>query len=73
MNDDVREIGFCSQRGSVLMEYVVLLVFVGVILVVASNTLFGGYVDGQFRLGPIGQQVQGFYQRTMGGLSLPVP
>ena len=73
MGDDIREIGFRSQRGSVLMEYVVLLVFVGVILVVASNTLIGGYADGEFKLGPLGEQIQGFYQRTMGGLSLPVP
>ena len=62
-----------SSDGSVLMEYLVLLVFVGAILVVASNTLFGGYGSGGFSFGPLGQQVQGFYQRTMGGLSLPIP
>ena len=62
-----------SSDGSVLMEYLVLLVFVGAILVVASNTLFGGYGAGGFSLGPLGQQLQGFYQRTMGGVSLPVP
>ena len=61
-----------TQDGSVLMEYVVLLVFVGVILMVASHTLLFGYGAGE-GLGPLGQQIQGFFQRTMGGLSLPVP
>jgi hypothetical protein len=54
------------------MEYVVLLVFVGAILMVASNTLIFGYGPGE-GLGPLGQQIQGFFQRTMGGLSLPIP
>lgn len=62
--------------GSVLMEYLVLLVFVGAVLSVASNRLFYGYAaddnEGR-RLGPVGRQIQGFYQRTMGGLSIPVP
>ena len=58
------------------MEYVVLLVFVGAVLSVASNRLFYGYKEddnehGHF--GPLGKQLQGFYQRTLGGLSLPVP
>lgn len=60
------------RRGSVLMEYVVLLVFVGAILMTASNTLIFGY-GADAGLGPVGRQVQGFYQRLMGGLSLPVP
>ena len=60
-----------AQRGSVLMEYLVLLVFVGAILMVASNTLLFGVGDAEF--GPLGKQIQGFYQRTMGGLALPVP
>lgn len=58
------------------MEYVVLLVFVGAVLSVASNRLFYGYVPGDNdggRFGPLGKQLQGFYQRTLGGLSLPVP
>lgn len=53
------------------MEYVVLLVFVGAILMVASNTMLFGYGGGG--LGPLGQQIQGFFQRTMGGISLPIP
>ena len=58
------------------MEYVVLLVFVGAVLSVASNSLFYGYGNGDNegkRFGPLGKQLQGFYQRTLGGLSLPVP
>lgn len=59
------------------MEYVVLLVFVGAVLSVASNRLFYGYAPGDNngggRFGPLGKQMQGFYQRTLGGLSLPVP
>lgn len=59
-----------------LIEYVILLVFVGAVLSVASNRLFYGYApdanDGE-RFGPFGKQIQGFYQRTLGGLSLPVP
>lgn len=58
------------------MEYVVLLVFVGAVLSVASNSLFYSYAAGDNegdRFGPLGKQLQGFYQRTLGGLSLPVP
>ena len=63
---------FGGQGGSVLMEYVILLVFVGAILMVASHTLLFGYGPGE-GLGPLGQEIQGFFQRTMGGLSLPIP
>ena len=58
------------------MEYLVLLVFVGAILSVASNALFYGYGaddNGGRQFGPLGRQLQGFYQRTFGGLSLPIP
>jgi len=71
MRDIYKDI-LSEQEGSVLMEYVVLLVFVGVILMVASNTMIFGYGSGE-GLGPLGQQIQGFFQRTMGGLSLPIP
>ncbi len=63
---------FDAERGSVLMEYVILLVFVGVVLMVASHTLLFGFGPGE-GLGPLGQEIQGFFQRTMGGLSLPIP
>lgn len=65
-----------ARIGSVLMEYLILLVFVGVVLCVASNLLFYGYAadDNEGRkFGPLGRQLQGFYQRTIGGLTLPVP
>lgn len=58
------------------MEYVIILVFVGVVLSVASNRLLYGYPngnEGEGGFGPLGKQLQGFYQRTLGGLSLPVP
>lgn len=64
------------RRGSVLMEYVIVLVFVGAVLSVASSKLFYGYGpddnDGK-KFGPLGLQIQGFYQRTMGGIALPIP
>lgn len=65
-----------AETGSVLMEYLILLVFVGAVLSVASNRLFYGYAagdNGGKRFGPVGEQLQGFYQRTLGGISLPVP
>ena len=68
----IDDISRMAKRGSVLMEYVVLLVFVGVVVVVASNTLIFGFGEAA-GLGPLGRQIQGFYQRTMGGLALPVP
>ena len=58
------------------MEYLVLLVFVGAILCAASNTLFYGYGAGDNdgrRFGPLGRELQGFWQRTLGGIALPVP
>lgn len=64
------------------MEYLVALVFVGVVLMVASARLFyspaaNGY-SGNPRVDPKGfgewgMKFVGFYQRTAGGLSLPVP
>jgi len=58
------------------MEYLILLVFVVAVLSVTSSRLFYGYAsadnDGD-RFGPLGKQLQGFYQRTLGGVSLPVP
>lgn len=58
------------------MEYLVLLVFVGATLAAASSRLFYGYAAGDAdgdRFGPLGKELQGFYQRTLGGVSLPVP
>lgn len=63
------------KSGSVLMEYVVLLVFVGVVLMVASVKLFYGYDEDEGRMsyGAMGRQFRNFCQRTMGGIALPVP
>ena len=58
------------------MEYVVVLVFIGAVMAVAMSQLFYTYSpsdEGGARIGPLGKQLQGFYQRTLGGISLPVP
>lgn len=73
-----------QRKGSVLMEYVIMLVFIGATLALTTTTLF--YRHDQVReaagaeyradppgFGELGKQFVGFYQRTMGGLSLPVP
>lgn len=71
-----------NRKGSVLMEYLVALVFIGAALMVASTTLFYSPVSngsaGDPRVNPkgfgeMGRSFVGFYQRVMGGLSLPVP
>lgn len=71
-----------QRKGSVLMEYVIVLVFIGATLALSSAQLFYGHVPenqgGDLRedppgFGELGKQFVGFYQRTMGGLSLPVP
>ena len=58
-------------RGSILMEYVLVQVLVAGLLMLAMNELFYSWTDGDF--GPTGRQVKYFYQRLLGGLSLPVP
>ena len=64
------------------MEYLVILVFVGAALMVASARTFYSYASGDYAgdpridpkgFGELGQKFVGFYQRTAGGLSLPVP
>ena len=72
-----------NRKGSVLMEYLVALVFVGAVLMVASARLFYSPVPDELYagdprvdpkgFGEIGKKFAGFYQRTAGGLSLPVP
>jgi len=59
-----------GERGSVMMEYVIVLCGIGVALMVFMNREFFDYRNG---FGPLGQGVVAFYQRTLGGLSLPVP
>ena len=71
-----------NRKGSVLMEYLVVLVFVGAALMITSARSFyspvSGDDSGDPRINPkgfgeFGKKFVGFYQRTAGGLSLPVP
>ena len=59
-----------SVRGSMMMEYVIVLCGIGAALAVFMNREFFDYSNG---FGPLGQGIVAFYQRTLGGLSLPVP
>ena len=59
-----------SENGSMMMEYVIVLCGIGVALMVFMNREFFDYTNG---FGPLGQGIVAFYQRTLGGLSLPVP
>ena len=59
-----------SENGSMMMEYVIVLCGLGVALMVFMNREFFDYTNG---FGPLGQGIVAFYQRTLGGLSLPVP
>lgn len=59
-----------SERGSMMLEYVIVLCAIGAALAVFVNREFYSPVDG---FGPLGQGIVAFYQRTLGGLSLPVP
>lgn len=67
----VRERLESSERGSVLMEYVLVQVLVACLLAAVMNALFYDWSSGTF--GPAGLGVKSFYQRLLGGLSLPVP
>ena len=58
-------------RGSVLMEYLIVQTLVACLLMVVMNEMFYNWGTAQF--GPVGQEIQHFYQRLQGGLSLPVP
>jgi hypothetical protein len=53
-----------------MMEYVVVLSGIGVALMLFTTRQFYSVTDG---FGPLGRGVVAFYQRTQGGLSLPVP
>lgn len=59
-----------EARGSIMLEYVIVLSGIGVALIVFLNRWFYSPVDG---FGPLGQGVVAFYQRLQGGLSLPTP
>lgn len=79
----VKRMGNANQRkGSILMEYLIVLVLIGAGLAVVSANNFYRYSDGgataELRkdppgFGSMGKKFVGFYQRTMGGVALPVP
>lgn len=58
------------SKGSIMMEYVVVLCGIGVVLVIFMNRAFFDYSRG---FGPLGQGIVAFYQSILGGLSLPIP
>ncbi|MBO5939893.1 MAG: hypothetical protein J6R18_01685 [Kiritimatiellae bacterium] len=60
-----------SRRGSVLMEYVLVQVLVACLLMAVMNALFYNWGTAEF--GPAGMGIKYFYQRLLGGFSLPVP
>ena len=60
-----------SVQGSILMEYVLVQVLVACLLMLVMNELF--YDWGSAKFGPGGMALKYFYQRLLGGLSLPVP
>lgn len=60
-----------DDGGAVMMEYVVALVLVACLLLVALNESFYDWTTQTF--GSAGQAVKLFYQRLLGGLSLPIP
>ena len=64
-----------SETGSIMMESVIVLACIGIAVLWFSNVLFyTGHTQGSTtEWGPLGQQLVAFYQRTLGGLSLPVP
>lgn len=68
-NDRI-EMKTSGEHGSIMLEYVVVLCAIGVSLVVFMNRAFFDVTAG---FGPIGQYVVAFYQRTLGGLALPIP
>lgn len=64
-----------NETGSIMLEYVIALGAIGVAVLWFSNVLFftGLTSDKATEWGPLGQQLVAFYQRTLGGISLPVP
>ena len=64
-------VGRSHRPGSVLMEYVLIQALVACFLMLAMNVTFYSWVRGEYV--DIGLGVKHFYQRVLGGLSLPVP
>lgn len=59
------------NKGSILMEYVLVQTLVACLLMLVMNELFYNWGTAEF--GPAGAGIKFFYQRLLGGLSLPVP
>ena len=68
--DAIARLG-ASDQGSILMEYVLVQTLVACLLMLVMNELFYNWGTAEF--GPAGMGVKFFYQRLLGGLSLPVP
>ena len=67
-NNRIRKTGM--RRGSMVMEYAVVVCGIAVVLCLFMNLAFYNEVEG---FGPIGQGIVAFYQRLQGGLALPIP
>ena len=70
MKTNVDKKNLNGEQGSMMMEYVIVLLGIGVALMVFMNREFYSVRNG---FGPLGQGIVAFYQRALGGLSLPVP
>lgn len=71
-----------DEQGSVMMEYVILVMFLALALFAGNNYLTNDtwmndklFVDKATGAGPptMGKDVAGMYQRVMAGLCLPTP
>ena len=58
------------NKGSILMEYVLVQTLVACLLMLVMNELFYNWGTAEF--GPAGAGIKFFYQRLLGGISLPV-
>ena len=59
-----------GERGSMMMEYVIVSAAIGASLAVFLNRSFFGFNE---EFGPMGQWIVAFFERTSAGLSLPIP
>ena len=59
-----------GERGSMMMEYVIVVSAISVAVLVFMNWSFYNIATG---FGPLGQEIVAFFQRLQGGLSLPIP
>lgn len=59
-----------TNRGSAMMEYVIV---TGVLAIGLVAFMGRAFFDPSRGFGPLGQGLVAFYQRTFGGLSLPIP